>query len=234
MKMKRLVAAILSASALAAAADTVTGSNEIGTLAITSTLKNTVVAVPFKTLGGSVDAVKPQELVLTANLTEGDQLYIFQGGAYKGYVLGSSGWEGVDNASIGSDGLPTCTAATDSTTVATGSGFWLVRKDVPAEPFTFYIYGEYKADVASSITAGAQNLIANPLAVPANPEFSLTPANGDAILFPQAGVLPKRYTYKNSVWNCDLETGLPAFAAGQGAWYISKGASDMTCTWEAE
>lgn len=230
MKMKRLVAAFVCASSLAAMAETVPGSNMIGTLAITSTLKNTVVAVPFTRLG-SVDAVKPQELVLTANLTEGDQLYIFEDGAYKGYVLGSSGWEGVDNASIGSDGLPTCTAATDSTTVATGSGFWLVRKDVPAEPFTFYIYGEYKADVASSITAGAQNLIANPLAVPANPEFSLTPANGDAILFPQAGVLPKRYTYKNGVWNCDLETGLPAFAAGQGAWYISKGESDMTCTW---
>lgn len=233
MKMKRLFAAFVCASSLAAMAETVPGSNMIGTLAITSTLKNTIVAVPFTRLG-SLDAVKPQELVLTANLAEGDQLYIFENGAYKGYLLGSSGWEGVENSSIGSDGLPACTPATDSTTLATGSGFWLVRKDEPAEAFTFYIYGEYKTPVASSIKAGAQNLIANPLSVAAKPVFSATPVNGDAILFPQAGVLPKRYTYKNGVWNYDLETGLPAFAAGQGAWYISRGESNMTCTWEEE
>lgn len=232
MKMKRLAAAILSVSALAAAADTTaTGSNEIGTLAITSTLKNTVVAVPFTRLG-SLDA-EPQELVLTANLTEGDQLYIFEDGAYKGYVLGSSGWAGVANASIGSDGLPICIAADGSTTLATGSGFWLVRNSsyVEGTAFTFYIYGEYRSDVTSAITAGAQNLIANPLAVAASPNFSATPADGDAILFPQAGVLPKRYTYSKGKWHCDLEDRLPAFAAGQGAWYISKGFENMTCTW---
>lgn len=232
MKMKRLAAAILSVSALAAMAETVPGSNMIGTLAITSTLKNTVVAVPFTRLG-SLDAVKPQELVLTANLTEGDQLYIFEDGAYKGYVLSSSVWTPVETASIGSVGLPTFEAADGSATLATGSGFWLVRKDKPAGEFTFYIYGEYRPNVTSAITAGAQNLIANPLAIPASPSFSATPADGDAILFPQAGVLPKRYTYSTTdgKWHCDLDVGLPEFAAGQGAWYVSKGESDMTCTW---
>ena len=231
--MKKLISIALASAAFAAvAAETVaTGSNSIGTLAITSTLKNTVVAVPFATLGSSLDTVKPSELVLTANLTEGDQLYIFEGGAYKGYVLGSSGWEGVDNASIGSDGLPVCSAASDSTTLATGSGFWLVRVNEPDGAFTFYVYGDYRTVTASPITAGAQNLIANPFAVAKAPTIA-NAAEGDTILVPQSGALPLRYTYRNSAWNHNGATGLPTLEPGQGAWYISKGTGTTTCTWE--
>lgn len=230
--MKKLLALVLSASAIAAMADVV-GSNEIGTLEITSTLKNTVVAVPFGTLGASVDTIKPSDLVLTTGLTAGDQLYVFKDGAYQAWLLESSGWSPVANSSIGTDGLPTATAGSADTTVNTGSGFWLVRGSSYEEgtSFKFYVYGEYKENVISTIIPGA-NLIANPLDHAVAPVFTGTPADGDTILVPQSGVLPLRYTYRGGNWKHNgSATELPAFVSGQGAWYIYKGTGSLTCTW---
>lgn len=238
--MKNLLAIAISAAALSAMADATTaeGSNEIGTLAITSNMKQTVVAVPFTKLGASVDTIAPSDLVLNTNLVEGDQIYVFGydangKGSYKGWKLNGSGvWESVANASIDEYGTPTCSSADNNTVVSVGSGFWLVRKTEPSGSFTFYVYGQYVDRVVSNIAAGKQNLFANPLSVEARPVISETPENGDQILIPQTGTIPLRYTYKSGSWMHRAETvALPAFQAGQGAWYVSKGSSNLTCTW---
>ena len=237
--MKKLLAIAISAAALSAMAETVTGSNEIGTLAITSNMKQTVVAVPFRKLGASVDTIAPSDLILNTNLEAGDQLYVFGyyangKGSYKGWRLNGSGvWESVANASIDQYGTPTCSSADNNTVVSVGSGFWLVRATEPSESFTFYVYGQYVDGVVSNIAAGKQNLFANPLSVEARPVISGTPENGDQILIPQTGTIPLRYTYKSGSWmhRAKAEESLPAFQAGQGAWYVSKGSSNLTCTW---
>lgn len=231
--MKKLLAIAISAAALSAMADATTaeGSNEIGTLAIQSSLRKTIVAVPFNTLGEATTSIKPSDLILTTGLLDGDQLYIFKNGAYEGWLLDGSAWTAVDNAVAG---LPDRSKADGETTVPLGSGFWLVRNSsyVEGTPFTFYIYGQYVSGVTSDIVAGAQNLIANPLTEPARPNIA-KPSAGDVILVPQQGPAPQRYTYRNNAWKQSGSTvTLPQFAPGTGAWYISAGSSNTTCSWE--
>lgn len=228
--MKKLLAIAISAAALSAMAETVTGSNEIGTLAIQSSLRKTIVAVPFKTLGAGTDVnyTNPSNLVLTTGLSSGDQLYVYNEGAYSGWILQGSTWAAADNSVAG---LPERSVADGETTVPLGSGFWLVRAEEPSEEFTFYIYGQYVSGVTSDIVAGAQNLIANPLTKAAQPEIE-NAFEGDMVLIPRSGPAPRRYTYLDGVWKSGSAVGLPQFAPGTGAWYISAGGSGTTCSWK--
>ena len=228
--MKKLLAIAISAAALSAMAETVTGSNEIGTLEITSTHKKTVVAVPFNTLGADATSIKPSDLILTTNLTAGDQLYVYQNGAYKGWVLDNSEWEAVDSAMASSDGTPTLNPPDVNTTVPLGSGFWLVRNSsyVEGTPFTFYIYGQYAANVTSTITANAYNLIANPKSTAVT--FKFAGAKGDYLIVPN-GEKPKRYEYDGSKWYTKGSNAGPVVQPGQGFWYVSAGGGSGSYAW---
>lgn len=223
-------------TSLLALATTVMSANTLGVMVITSSNRNTVVAVPFAKIGSMVESIDPAKFVSQANLTEGDLLYAFKDDVYKGWRLdGSGNWVAVANNEIGSDGLPMCEAADENYTVAMGSGIWLVRKDEPVGTFRFYVYGDYRGEPVSTINAGAKNLIANPLGFRARPVLSSTPAEGDALLVPGSGPLPLRWTFRGGAWRHDGKAAsLPVFAVGHGAWYISKGDVDMSCSWQAE
>lgn len=233
--MKKLLAIAISAAALSAMAETVTGSNEIGTLEITSTHKKTVVAVPFNTLGTDATSIKPSDLVLNTNLVEGDQIYVFGydangKGSYKGWVLdNSAAWTAVDNSEVGSDGTPKRSKADGNTTVPLGSGFWLVRNSsyVEGTSFKFYIYGQY-TNVTSTITANAYNLIANPKSTAVT--FNFDGAKGDYLIVPN-GEKPKRYEYDGSKWYTKGSNAGPVVQPGQGFWYVSAGGGSGSYAW---
>ena len=232
--MKKLLSIAISAAALSAvAAEIVTGSNEIGTLEITSTHKKTVVAVPFQTLGEAATSINPSNLVLTAGLDADDQLYVYQDGDYTGWILQDNVWTAADNVVAG---IPERSAADGETTVPLGSGFWLVRNSSYKEgtSFKFYIYGQYAANVMSTITANAYNLIANPKS--AEVDFGFAGAKkGDYLVVPN-GERPKRYDYDGSKWytkgpNGVVQYGGPKVPPGQGLWYVSDGGGSGKYAW---
>ena len=233
--MKKLLTIAFAASAFAAAADSTVAGNEVGVLKVTSSLKNTVVAVPFTELGGGNVCVS--NIVKTANLAAGDELYVYSGGAYKAWVLTVGGdsalyWNAVGTASISADGtLPHGSGpAADSTTLAPGNAIWLVRNGTSRDlSVPFYVYGGYTS-VSQSVTAGtksapAWNLVANPTAAAATPSVA-SPAKLDMVCVPNGTAVPTKYIYNGSAWQGSAGAGpLPAIAPGQGFWYVSKGGS---------
>lgn len=235
--MKKLLTIAFAASAIAAAADSTVAGNEVGILKVTSSLENTVVAVPFTELGGGNVCVS--NIVKTANLKAGDELYVYSGGAYKAWVLTTGAdsalyWKAVGNATIGADGTISHSdgAAADSTTLAAGSAVWLARKGsghgtLSSEPF--YVYGGTPGSISQSVTAGTKsapvwNLVANPTGAAATPSIA-SPAKLDEIRIPNGTTSPTRCIYNGSVWQRQGATGLPSIPVGQGFWYISKGGS---------
>ena len=126
--------------------------------------------------------------------------------------------------------------------VPVGSGIWLVRRDEPAEPFTFQLYGRPSDDASTTAAAGKSTLVGNPRMLPLAPTVAGMQV-GDRIVIPTKGV-PMTYTYTTTrnggeaAWRYQkfdgtAGTGLPEVPAGRGFWYqaVADGAG-RTISWE--
>ena len=138
-----LVAGMTLASAVESAAT-------FGVLKITSTNTETVVSVPWEAAGGG--AVKVKDFVKTANMTKGDELFLYvkSSQTYKYWELNGSGeWVGSDtitskggvDVSEGDDGE-------EDDTLARGDALIICRQnynsgDTPAD--SIYLYGQYNS-----------------------------------------------------------------------------------------
>ena len=229
----------------APAGETAFEGQTIGALAVSSNAKNTIVAVAFKELSPDEgQEITAAHLVSTKNLTDGDTLHVYQkgDGSYKIWTVADGQWVSpAAKFSLGADGNATSEPGTDPLTVPAGfgTGFWLIRSDV-SKPF--YIYGA-AVDVASTeATAGAVNLMGNPLRKSAVATIDGAVA-GDTIQIPTSTGLPKVYSCKNVggklqwTWWKDSEgksgDNPPAIAAGVGFWYTSKAsAGNVTFSWQ--
>ena len=238
--MKKLLSIAMASLAVAALADPPanTASPTIGVTAITVTQKNTIVAVPFKSLadGGNIAVT---DLVATNNLSVGDWLYVFDGTSYSAWSLTAEGW--VATASASTTGGVTDAVANDAKKyVAAPGAIWLVLKDAPKPSKTVYIYGNFDNPPTSvSLSQGiASYLLANPLQKVA--AVSVTPTKKDAVVIPTDDGQDKyTYTqlrgqpesigwYKNGV----KYDALPEIPVGQGFWYIRNTADPVTITWQ--
>lgn len=227
----------LSLLTVAAVAETIEiNVGSVGVTAITSSLKNTIVAVSFADLeeGG---AIKVADLVKTDNLTEGDQLAIFNGGStYDTWTLLGGAWVKNDRTyTVGADGLVAGEgAAADVTTKAVGTGFWLCRKNQPSGQFTFYTYGKPVDTKTSTIQANTVTLVGNPTQqnVNLNDAGKVEGARfADYIMTIEDGV-PQYYMYNGSGWGRNSDSGvvtLPAVAPGHGFWIQTK--ANATINW---
>lgn len=218
--MKKLLSIALCAAAVSAFADpTETVLGEVGVTAITSSLSNTIVAVSYDDLAGGSGMVV-SNFVKTTNLTVGDQLAVYNDGEYTTWIL----TQGEGNAKFWAKNEKTFTVdatgqlkekdgtAASDITQAVGKGIWLVRKEVPAKPFTFYIYGKPSTTKTIKTVPDAWNLVGNPT----QDDVTITngivkAANNDAILVPEAQGLVT-YIYK------------AAADSGKGAWCRAAGA----------
>ena len=222
--MKKLLSIAVATLAVAAVADYTP--QQVGVTAVTTTLKSTVVSVPFTSLaGGNISA---KELVKTTNLAEGTCLYVFQDNAYTGWVLAGNQWGPVTVAST-VDGVSVGIPAGNQKLNA-GDAIWLVRPGTDTGSKTFYIYGTPVAGLNSKTIpatsdAVVHNLVANPLQSNATISVDSVVA-GDEIIIPGDGV-PVRYNYKTrkdgtgGTWRCNGQAAsLPTIAVGQGFWYI--------------
>ena len=230
---------LMAVSAVAETHDIEIGS--IGVTKITSSLKNTIVAVSFADLeaGGEI---KVADLVRTDNLTAGDQLAVFNGNTYDTWTLQGGAWVKNDMTfTQGSDGLleGTGTAADEATKVV-GTGFWLIRNNDYTEgtEFTFYVFGKPVTSPTSSVPAKTVSLIGNPTQndIELIAEKITGVTVGDRIHLPQAGGF-KVYTYGEKGWYTFNEStklyaySNPTIPAGKGVWYLSVGENTVTITW---
>ena len=182
--------------------------NQFAIMKIDSRADNTLVALPWKSLGPSAtdpDAITAANVVMTNNLSEGDWLIYYNGG-FKGWRLTGGVWTATTQADV--SGL-NVSAAAGNASLERGQAIWVVRTGDKSKPF--YLYGQYQATIDSTTVASGGCLLANPNA---KTDFDLTSgkitgaATGDAIIVPAAtmNTLPTRYECRNGVWGTVVKT----------------------------
>ncbi len=229
--MKKLLSLAVAAFALAAMADY--AGQTIGVTKITTTNKNTIVAVPFTSLTNSLVNISANDLVSPVGLPQDTVLQVFKNNQYYGWQLDNNGvWVAVgDQAASQADVIA-------NSTIACGGAIWVVLPSAPATSKDIYIYGDFTTEpTQSSIAAGVANLIANPLQSDATVALSGTPAKGDVIIIPTDGAA-ESYSYGRGGWvNNGVSFDLASITVkvGQGFWYVSKSTTGVTkVTWSAK
>ena len=164
--MKKLLSAAVAAVSIAAMAD-INYSPTIGVTQITTTNKNTIVAVPFTSLAGDT-AISVKDLVCTNGIDVGSWIYVFKDNSYKAWQLADTGWAAATTAVEGDSGYSI--PATGDENVASPGAIWVILKDAPqaGTPKSIYIYGNYTNQATQVTVAAGNNLIANPLQSDAN------------------------------------------------------------------
>lgn len=233
--MKKLLLIAGVAVALAASADYT--SQTIGVTKITTTNRNTIVAVPFASLTNRTAAISANDLVCTNGLPIGTttattQLLVFKDDGYLTWELAPEGWVPVANGAHTEDYVGA------NSTIASGGAIWVVLPSAPNPSQDIYIYGDFSTEpTESSVVAGVANLVANPLQSDATFTLSGTPAKGDVIIIPSDGSA-QSYSYGRGGWvnnGNSFELASIVVKVGQGFWYVSKSTSGVTkITWGAK
>ena len=219
--------------AVTAASAAVTTDNTLCRIEVASGTKNTIVAVPLKTIAGTAETIKLTDLVLTDNLDKDDYILHKVSNGWESWMVSEEGkWTSV----VVSDAGVTTVAGPD-TAMSRGDAFWLVRADASK---SFYLYGEVIDTPAADLTIGSGytmmgNAALEPLAINSI-KFKGTPKKGDKIAIATTkGIGAKEYTYNGTEWteatlaldeNGVLRPTVKKTSAtippGQGFWYISK------------
>ena len=256
--MKKLLMITMLATATAHAVESLEYSysvNQMGMLQVESSLTNTIIAVPWVDWSADTNAapeIVASNLVKTANLTDGDRLYVFNNPRYDVYELQNGAWESLKTVTAVDGSDVQVSSAEDAATrrLVRGSGLWLKRQkplDENGKPIYFYLYGQYKPEqLYTRITAGTYaepcwNLVAPPGVV----NYDLNRITGagekDEIIVP-TDKEPKRYYYDggwyyttNAVVQVGSRSAVKAIRVtddtevprGTGFWYISNGGSPI-------
>lgn len=253
MKLRLMMGVCALAAATALGAD-VMGRNVCGLMNVPSGAKVTMIAVPWVTVGGSADAMEVANLVKTDTLSEGDELYYYDGATYfswklQGNVLQGNVWTPAATTKEDAKGNPVTIQAPDASyALPRGKGLFLVRQDATKE---IWLYGQHStAQVSVAVAAGtagtpAYTMIANPNAEAYDlNKKGVGGAAGDQILLGDGGTT--LYTRTETAWTRktdvtktiggvvrtfkkDTTEGV-VIPAGTGAWYVSKGGSP-TIAW---
>lgn len=231
--MKRILSIVLCATAIAAfGEETAVTDVTFSLYPVTSSLKNTIVAISLRGMDGQPVAIA--NLVKTANLTSGDRLYAFEDGVYEEWSLENGAWVKVEKKyMMNKEGQLVEAGGVDpaTSTKEVGSGIWLVRNDSyePGTEFKFYLYGKPVTSPTSTTAAEAWTLIGNPtretVTITAERFGANALSEGDQIVIPLApsGNL-SRYTYSVKYgWRTTDAKGQwvttsPSLGAGLGCW----------------
>ena len=237
MKLRVMICAM--AASVALFADDVT-SPTFGLIRVTDTASsNTVIGVPWKNIGDDGN-VTLSNLESTANLDEGDIVYLYENGTWKGYtLLASKVWDPMTTINGNEVVSP---GSADAKELSRGMGLIIQRASNTAP---IYLCGRYDSTSPSAtpVGAGATVLIANPTTT--TKTFGASDgAVGDQIRVPLNGGGLKIYEKKSDGWGSIVETTGTvtrrgkevtvttqtwtlgcSLAPGMGAWYVSKDAA---------
>ena len=234
MKLRSMMFVGAAALTTAALATDVLTDKTLGWMRVDSTLPITAVGVPWTDVSDPTANVKVADLVKTDNLTDGDNLYVYNNGTWTFYTLSSGAWVAgtTANSSI------TATAGNPSeATIARGQALYLERQSYSSP---FYVYGADGSEITSTTLSGAKKyLVASPKATAFIPQASKISgaSNKDVIQVPLTGGTSRIYQYfttKNK-WRCngkwEGDDGYEEIPLGTGFWYIAASTSAITVTW---
>lgn len=249
MKLHSLICVGMFAAAGAALGeDVIVGKQTCAAMAVPATGTYTLIAVPFKDVGGTDAKVKVSDVVKTVGLKDGSQLYYYTGKEYYVWTFDAKtgAWTGAIVTSTSEKEGESVTMQTPPADfqVPCGATLWLQRAEGSDEGFV--LYGEEAPVPNPTLTAKSVQLISNPKAT----DYTFTVegvADGDMIMIPQDDGTQTAYTYKTGKgWGQYEQSGtvpgteipLMAFTVktvtipgGRGAWYVSKGDTVPSIVW---
>lgn len=145
--------AVWAGASASAATETVTGQNVIGLTTIENDSRAYLPLAAAYTGTGATE-LTVANIVQTATLAEGDELYAYDPGQkqYDVYTLGTDGkWTAVKTVEVSASGTATETtspAAADRV-ITRGRGFWIVRKDDASRAKSVRLVGDVPATAAT-------------------------------------------------------------------------------------
>lgn len=168
--MKKLMITAAALCATVGLYAEVQSANIVGYNTITIDKKYNLIGVNFQSVSGGAlsiqDAIVPSDNMTKGNaVTAADQIQIMDAsGTYVTYYL-SNGYAGKgsypETAGKWVKFGAATTPATD--TIPTGTGFWFITKDAPAEPFTIQVAGSVLMSSSEDKTLTTQySIVANP------------------------------------------------------------------------
>lgn len=248
MKLRLMVyVGMLAACGAALGADVIVGKQTCAAMAVPATGTYTLIAVPFKDVGGADQKIKVADVVKTVGLKAGSHLFYYTGENYYAWKLEEGTWKGatVSYKKNGKDEMTQSPA--DDYQVPCGATLWLQRAEGSDE--SVVLYGEEATVPNPTLTAKSVQLISNPKAT----DYTFTAegvkgvADGDMIMIPQDDGTQTVYTYKTGKdWGQYEQSGtvpgtsIPlmkftvktvTIPGGRGAWYASKGTTPPSIVW---
>lgn len=247
MKLHSLICVGMFAAAGAAlGGDVIVGKQTCAAMAVPATGMYTLIAVPFKDVGGTdtEPKVKVADVVKTVGLKAGSHLFYYTGENYYAWKLEEGTWKGA-TVSYKKNGKDEMTQSPeDGYQVPCGATLWLQRAEGSDEGVV--LYGGEAPVPNPTLTAKSVQLISNPKAT--DYTFTAAGADGDMIMIPQDDGTQTTYTYKTGKksWGQYEQSGtvpgteipLMTFTVktvtipgGRGAWYVSKGDTVPSIVW---
>ena len=180
--------AVWTGVSASAATETVTGQNVIGLTTIKDDSRAYLPLAAAYTGTGATE-LTVANIVQTATLTEGDELYAYDPGQkqYDVYTLGKDGkWMAVKTVEVSASGTATETTspAAANRVITCGRGFWIVRKADASREKPVRLIGNVPAE-AAKVTIPAAAVDGKPSAtligVPSDWELNKTDWTGKAV-----------------------------------------------------
>ncbi|MDO5313478.1 MAG: hypothetical protein Q4G55_08740 [bacterium] len=248
MKLRLMVyVGMLAACGAVLGADVIVGKQTCAAMAVPATGTYTLIAVPFKDVGGADQKIKVADVVKTVGLKAGSHLFYYTGENYYAWKLEEGTWKGaaVSYKKNGKDEMTQ--TPEDGFQVPCGATLWLQRAEESEE--SVVLYGEEAPVPNPTLTAKSVQLISNPKATDYTfkAEGDEGVADGDMIMIPQDDGTQTAYTYKTGKgWGQYEQSGkvlgteIPlmkftvktvTIPGGRGAWYVSKGTTPPSIVW---
>ena len=245
MKLHSLICVGMFAAAGAALGADVISGTTCAAMAVPATGTYTLIAVPFKDVGGTEAKVKVADVVKTVGLKKGSQLFYYTGDKYYAWTLNvdAGTWKGAQVAYLKNGKEALTESPADNYQVPCGATLWLQR--AAESDKSVVLYGEEASVSTSTLTAESVQLISNPKAT--DYTFTLAGADGDMIMIPQDNGTQTTYTYKTEKgWGQYTQSGVVpgtkiplmkftvttvTIPGGRGAWYVSKGITVPSIVW---
>lgn len=245
--------AVWAGASASAATETVTGQNVIGLTTIENDSRAYLPLAAAYTGTGATE-LTVANIVQTATLAEGDELYAYDPNKkqYDVYTLGTDGeWTAVKTVEVSASGTATETtspAAADRV-ITRGRGFWIVRKGAASDAKPVRLVGDVPATAATveKIPAAADGKpSATLVGVPSDWKLNETDkienaAKGDKIrVLNEDGKAWREIVYDGTKWIEGIqkvgENGVvtfeknenPVLKGGYAVWYMRAGKTSFT------
>jgi len=244
---KHLVASAVGVLALGVWAKTeVSGLNFLGYSEIDSRRAYLPIAIPYDApaIRSGVE-ISVADVVLTATLSEGDELYVYshKEKAYNVYTLK------MNAAKTAKEWVPDTTqvitvggaterksVAAESNGLATGYGLWLHRIGESTNS-TVQVMGQLALSINVSVLPGKSSLLGVPTEVDldlngADSPFAGKAAKNDLIEVPQDDGSLVMYRFDGTAWTSATRgKALESLKAGWAFWYVRKGETALEVEW---